>query len=53
MAHELTQVEIDKIKEEISHRQSVVTPACIAEVQRTRALGDLSETMNTVAPSVS
>ncbi len=43
MAHELTQVEIDKIKEEISHRQSVVTPACIAEVQRTRALGDLSE----------
>lgn len=41
--HELTQVEIDKIKEEISHRQSVVTPACIAEVQRTRALGDLSE----------
>ena len=41
--HELTQVEIEKIKEEISHRQSVVTPTCIAEVQRTRALGDLSE----------
>ena len=43
MAHELTQVEIDKIKEEIAHRQAEVTPACIAEVQRTRALGDLSE----------
>ena len=43
MAHELTQVEIDKIKEEIAHRQSEVTPVCIAEVQRTRALGDLSE----------
>lgn len=41
--HELTQVEIDKIKEEISHRQKNVTPGCIAEVQRTRALGDLSE----------
>ncbi len=41
--HELTQVEIDKIKEEILHRQTQVTPKCIAEVQRTRALGDLSE----------
>lgn len=41
--HELTQVEIDKIKEEILHRQTEVTPNCIAEVQRTRALGDLSE----------
>ena len=43
MAHELTEVEINKIKEEIEHRQQVVTPSCIAEVQRTRALGDLSE----------
>ena len=43
MAHELTEVEIAKIKEEIAHRQAVVTPQCIAEVQRTRALGDLSE----------
>lgn len=41
--HELTQVEAAKIKEEIAHRQTEVTPACIAEVQRTRALGDLSE----------
>lgn len=43
MSHELTEVEISKIKEEIEHRQQVVTPKCIAEVQRTRALGDLSE----------
>ncbi len=43
MAHELTAVEIAKIKEEIAHRQQNVTPECIAEVQRTRALGDLSE----------
>jgi len=41
--HELTEVEINKIKEEIRHRQTEVTPHCIAEVQRTRALGDLSE----------
>ena len=43
MPHELTAVEIAKIKEEIEHRQTVVTPQCIAEVQRTRAFGDLSE----------
>ena len=43
MAREITKVEIEKIKEEIAYRQSVITPQCIAEVQRTRALGDLSE----------
>lgn len=43
MPQELTEVEIAKIKEEIAHRQAVITPQCIAEVQRTRALGDLSE----------
>lgn len=43
MAVELTEAEAVKIKEEIAHRQSEVTPRCIAEVQRTRALGDLSE----------
>ncbi len=42
-SHELTEVEISKIKEEIRHRQEEVTPKCIAEVQRTRAFGDLSE----------
>lgn len=42
-AHELTEKEIETIKEEIAQRQKVDTPRCIAEVQRTRALGDLSE----------
>ncbi len=42
-SHELTEVEINKIKEEIQYRQQVETPKCIAEVQRTRAFGDLSE----------
>lgn len=41
--NELTEVEINKIKEEIAYRQTEVTPKCIAEVQRTRAFGDLSE----------
>lgn len=43
MAHELTAAEMESIKEELAHRQTVVTPQCIAEVQRTRAFGDLSE----------
>ena len=41
--HELTEVEINKIKEEIAERQTTITPNLIAEVERTRALGDLSE----------
>ena len=41
--NELTEVEINKIKEEINHRQTVLTPKFIAEVQLTRAFGDLSE----------
>ncbi len=41
--NELTEVELNKIKEEIEHRQTVLTPKYIAEVQRTRAFGDLSE----------
>lgn len=43
MERELTEVEIKKIKEEIVQRQQELTPKLIAEVQRTRALGDLSE----------
>ena len=43
MPHELTAGEIASIQDEIRHRESVVTPQCIAEVQRTRAFGDLSE----------
>lgn len=41
--YDLTEVELQKIKDEIIYRQQEVTPKCIAEVQRTRALGDLSE----------
>ncbi len=41
--NELTEVELNKIKEEIEHRQTVLTPQYIAEVQRTRAFGDFSE----------
>jgi transcription elongation factor GreA len=41
--NELTEVEIKTIKDEINHRQTVLTPKYIAEVQRTRAFGDLSE----------
>ena len=43
MPHELTAAEIASIEEEIRRRQTEVTPQCIAEVQRTRAFGDLSE----------
>ncbi len=42
MALELTQVEIEKIKEEIRNRQQEVTPHLIEEVRRTRALVGLS-----------
>ena len=41
--NEMTEVEINKVKEEIAYRQTELTPTLIAEVQRTRALGDLSE----------
>ncbi len=43
MYDELTQVDIDKMQEEIDHRIHVLRPQLIAEVQRTREYGDLSE----------
>ncbi len=43
MYDELTQVDIDKMKEEIEHRVRVLRPQLIEEVQRTREFGDLSE----------
>ncbi|MGN1346750.1 MAG: GreA/GreB family elongation factor [Eubacteriales bacterium] len=43
MKDELTAVDIQKMKEEIEYRQSVLTPKFKEEVARTRALGDLSE----------
>ncbi len=43
MYDELTQVDIDKMKEEIAHRTKVLRPQLIEEVRRTREFGDLSE----------
>lgn len=43
MYDELTQVDIDKMKEEIDYRTRVLRPQLIEEVQRTREYGDLSE----------
>ena len=43
MYDELTQVDIDKMKEEIEYRTRVLRPKLIEEVQRCREFGDLSE----------
>ncbi len=43
MHDELTQVDIDKMQEEIDYRIRVLRPQLIEEVQTTRAFGDLSE----------
>ena len=41
--HELTEVDIKKMQEEIDHLVKEVTPQLREELQRARALGDLSE----------
>ena len=43
MHDELTQVDIDKMKEELEHRRLVLRPQLIEEVKIARAFGDLSE----------
>ena len=43
MYDELTQVDIEKMQEEINHRVRVLRPQLIEEVQVARAHGDLSE----------
>jgi len=43
MHDELTQVDIQKMQEEIDYRIRVLRPQLIEEVQTTRAFGDLSE----------
>ena len=43
MYDELTQVDIDKMKEELEYRISVVRPQILEEVKLTRSYGDLSE----------
>ena len=43
MFDELTQVDIDKMKEELEYRIGVVRPQILEEVKFTRSFGDLSE----------
>lgn len=43
MYDELTQVDIDKMKEELEYRISEVRPKILEEVKFTRSFGDLSE----------
>ena len=43
MHDELTQVDIDKMKEELRHRIQVLRPQLIEEVKVARGFGDLSE----------
>ena len=43
MYDELTQVDIQKMKEELEHRRLVLRPQLIDEVKTARAFGDLSE----------
>ena len=43
MHDELTQVDIDKMKEELAHRIKVLRPQLIEEVKTARSFGDLSE----------
>ena len=43
MHDELTAVDIKKMQEEIEYRMCVLRPQLLAEVQRTREYGDLSE----------
>ena len=43
MYDELTQVDIDKMKEELEYRIGVIRPKILEEVKFTRSFGDLSE----------
>lgn len=43
MFDELTEVDLQKMREEIAHRVQVLRPQLIEEVQTARAFGDLSE----------
>ena len=43
MYDELTEVDIQKMQEELNHRIQVLRPQLIEEVQTARAFGDLSE----------
>ena len=43
MRHQLTQHDIDKMKQEIEHRKVVVRKELLEQVKEARAHGDLSE----------
>ncbi len=43
MYDELTQIDIDKMKQELEHRITVIRPQILEEVKFTRSFGDLSE----------
>ena len=43
MYNELTQIDIDKMQDELDERRLKILPELIEEVKRTRAFGDLSE----------
>lgn len=43
MYDELTEIDLQKMREEIAHRVQVLRPQLIEEVQTARAFGDLSE----------
>ena len=43
MYNELTEVDIQKMREEIEYRLRVVRPKCIEDLQTARGFGDLSE----------
>ena len=51
MHDELTQVDIDKMKESSQHRIQVLRPQLIEEVKVARSFGDLSENLSTKPPS--
>ena len=43
MYNELTEVDIEKMQEEIDYRMKVVRPKCIEDLKTARGFGDLSE----------
>ena len=43
MYDELTEVDVQKMREELHYRRTVLRPQLIEEVQTARAFGDLSE----------
>ena len=52
MYDELTQVDIDKMKEELEYRIGVVRPKILEEVKFTRSFGDKAKMPSTMRQSV-